>query len=122
MKSEAASRSLGDIDVQDVHGIKLVTQKMKDVDMNQLRDLGDQIKNQIGDGLVVLVSEMNGKVNLMVTATDGAVKSGIHAGNLIRELAPVIGGGGGGRPGMAQAGGKNPAGIDTLLAKVKELI
>ena len=122
LKSEAAKASLGDIQVQDVHGTRLVTQKLKDVDMNRLRDLGDEIKTKIGEGVVVLVSEMGGKVNLMVTATDEAVKNGAHAGNLIKQLAPLIGGGGGGRPNMAQAGGKDPSGIDGLLSKVSELL
>ena len=122
MKSEAASKSLGEIQVKNIHGINVVTQKLSGVDMNQLRDLGDKIKSQIGDGLVVLVSESDGKVNLMITATDGAIGSGVHAGNLVKQLAPLIGGGGGGRPNMAQAGGKNPSGIDELLTKVTELI
>jgi len=122
MKSEAAKASLGDIQAQDVNGIRLVTQKLKDVDMNRLRDLGDEIKTKIGEGVVVLVSDMGGKVNLMVTATDEAVKKGAHAGNLIKQLAPMIGGGGGGKPTMAQAGGKDPSGIDALLKKVSELL
>ena len=122
MKSEAAKASRGDIQAQDVNGIRLVTQKLKDVDMNRLRDLGDEIKTKIGEGVVVLVSDMGGKVNLMVTATDEAVKKGAHAGNLIKQLAPMIGGGGGGKPTMAQAGGKDPSGIDALLKKVSELL
>ena len=122
MKSEAARESLGSIDVQEIGGKKLVTQRLKDVDMNQLRDLGDQIKEKIGEGLVVLVSEAEGKVNLIVTATQGAIEQGVHAGNIVKAIAPLIGGGGGGRPNMAQAGGKNPAGIDELFAKVKELL
>ncbi|MBQ9031717.1 MAG: alanine--tRNA ligase [Parasporobacterium sp.] len=122
MKQEAAKQSLGDIEVQEIHGVKLVTQKLSNVDMNQLRDLGDSIKNQIGEGLVVLVSESDGKVNLIVTATDGAVSQGVHAGNIVKAIAPLIGGGGGGRPNMAQAGGKNPSGIDALMEKVRELI
>lgn len=122
MKSEAAKASLGDIQAQEINGIRLVTQQLKDVDMNRLRDLGDEIKSKIGDGVVVLVSEIGGKVNLMVTATDEAVKKGAHAGNLIKQLAPLIGGGGGGKPTMAQAGGKDPSGIDALLKKVPDLL
>ena len=122
MKSEAAKESLGAVEVQEINGTALVTRKLKDLDMNQLRELGDQIKDQIKEGLVVLVSETEGKVNLIVTATDGAVKKGVHAGNIIKQVAPLIGGGGGGRPNMAQAGGKNPSGIDALMEKVKELL
>ena len=122
MKSEAAKESLGAVEAQEINGTKLVTRKLSGLDMNQLRELGDQIKDEIKEGLVVLVSETEGKVNLIVTATEGAVKKGVHAGNIIKTIAPLIGGGGGGRPNMAQAGGKNPSGIDALMDKVKELL
>lgn len=79
--------------------------------MNGLRDLGDQLKDKLGEGVVVLLSAKDGKVNMVAMATDGAVKAGAHAGNLIKGIAALVGGGGGGRPNMAQAGGKNPAGI-----------
>jgi alanyl-tRNA synthetase len=78
--------------------------------MNGLRNLGDQLKDKIGEGVVVIASVMDGKVSLMATATDEAQKKGAHAGNLIKAIAGLVGGGGGGRPNMAQAGGKNPAG------------
>ena len=84
--------------------------------------LGDQMKEKLGEGVVVLASANDGKVNLMVTATDGAMKQGAHAGNLIKAIAGCIGGGGGGRPNMAQAGGKNPAGIAEALAKAAEVL
>ena len=71
---------------------------------------------------VILASDMGGKVNLIVTATDDAVKAGAHAGKIIKEAAALVGGGGGGRPNMAQAGGKNPAGIPEAVAKVKEIL
>ena len=90
--------------------------------MDQLRELGDQIKDKIGEGVVVLASAMDGKVNLIVTCTQGAMDKGAHAGNIIKAIAPIVGGGGGGRPNMAQAGGKNPAGIDEALEKVKTLL
>ncbi len=61
-------------------------------------------------------------MSLMATATDGAQKQGAHAGNLIKAIAGLVGGGGGGRPGMAQAGGKNPAGIEAAIAKVEEVV
>ena len=67
-------------------------------------------------------SAVEGKVNLMATATDSAQKKGAHAGNLIKAIAGLVGGGGGGRPGMAQAGGKDPSGIDTAIAKVAEVV
>ena len=82
----------------------------------------DQLKEKLGEGVVVLASAADGKVSLMATATDGAMKAGAHAGNLIKAIAVCVGGGGGGRPNMAQAGGKNPAGIDEALAKVTEVL
>ena len=91
-----------------------------DADMNNLRSLGDQLKEKLGEGVIVLASASEGKVSLMATATDGAQKKGAHAGNLIKAIAGLVGGGGGGRPNMAQAGGKNPAGIDAALEKAYE--
>ena len=90
--------------------------------MNGLRNLGDQMKEKIGEGVVVLASANDGKVTLLAMATDAAMKKGAHAGNLIKEIASLVGGGGGGRPNMAQAGGKNPAGIDEALKKAKEVV
>lgn len=125
LKSKAAKDALGDVmdQVQDVKGVKLLAVKVADVDMNGLRELGDQLKEKLIDGVVVLLSEKEGKVNLIAMATDGAMAKGAHAGNLIKGIASLVGGGGGGRPNMAQAGGKNPAGMDeaiTACAKVLE--
>ena len=124
LKSKLANDSLGDVmnQVVEVGGIKVLAAKVSDVDMNGLRDLGDQLKGKLGEGVVVLASAQGDKVSLMATATDGAQKAGAHAGNLIKAIAGLVGGGGGGRPNMAQAGGKNPAGIDAALAKVVEVI
>ena len=122
IKSASAKDALGDIQAEEVNGINLVTRKLENIGMDQLRELGDQIKDKIGEGVVVLASEMDGKVNLIVTCTQGAMDKGAHAGNIIKAIAPIVGGGGGGRPNMAQAGGKNPAGIDEALDKVKTLL
>jgi alanyl-tRNA synthetase len=124
LKKKEASKSLGDVmdQVVEIKGVKLLAQKLDNVDMNGLRELGDQLKDKLGDGVVVLASAYEGKVNLMVTATDGAIKSGAHAGNLIKAIAGKVGGGGGGRPNMAQAGGKNPAGIDEALTEAKTVL
>ncbi len=121
LKSAAAKEALGDLTNQivDVKGVKLLSAKLDNVDMGSLRDLGDSLKDKIGDGVVALISTNDGKVNIVVMATDSAVKAGAHAGNLIKAVAPIVGGGGGGRPNMAQAGGKNPAGVDDALAAVK---
>lgn len=124
LKSKAAKEALGDVmdQVKEVNGVKLLATKVSGVDMNGLRDLGDQLKGKIGEGVVVLVSENDGRVNLVAMATDAAVNKGAHAGNLIKEIAPIVGGGGGGRPNMAQAGGKNPAGIDECVAKALDVL
>ena len=113
LKSKEAQAALGDVmdQVKEIKGVKLLATAVKGVDMNGLRDLGDQLKTKLGEGVVVLVSEADGKVNLVVMATDEALAKGAHAGNLVKAIAPKVGGGGGGRPNMAQAGGKNPAGI-----------
>ena len=102
--------------------MKFLATAVDGVDMNGLRDLGDQLKSNLGEGVVVLASSNEGKVNLIVMATDGAMKQGAHAGNLIKAIAPCVGGGGGGRPNMAQAGGKNPAGIQEALEKAAEVL
>ena len=124
LKAKAAQDAMGDVmnQVVEVNGVKLLATKVEGVDMNGLRDLGDQLKDKLGEGVVVIASANDGKVNLMATATKGALDKGAHAGNLIKAIAGLVGGGGGGRPNMAQAGGKNPAGIDDALAKAKEVL
>ena len=124
LKSKAAKEALGDVmdQVVEVNGVKLLATKVSGVDMNGLRDLGDQLKAKIAEGVVVLMSDLDGKVNMVAMATDGAMKKGAHAGNLIKGIAALVGGGGGGRPNMAQAGGKNPAGIDEAIKKSAEIL
>ncbi|SHJ23132.1 alanine--tRNA ligase [Hespellia stercorisuis] len=124
LKSKQAQDSLGDVmnQVTEVGAVKLLAAQVDGVDMNGLRDLGDQLKGRLESGVVVLASGNDGKVNLMVTATEDAIKAGAHAGNLIKAIAGCVGGGGGGRPNMAQAGGKNPAGIPEALNKAKEIL
>ena len=122
LKNKAANEALGDVlnQAEDVNGVKFLAVKLNDVDMNELRNLSDDLKSKIGSGVVVLASAMGSdKVNLIVTATDDIVKAGVHAGNIIKSAAPCVGGGGGGRPNMAQAGGKNPAGIPDAIAQAK---
>lgn len=124
LKSKAAKDALGDVmdQVQEVKGVKLLASKVAGVDMNGLRELGDQLKEKLGDGVVVLISEKEGKVNLIAMVTEGAMAKGAHAGNLIKGIAALVGGGGGGRPNMAQAGGKNPAGIDDAIAESAKVL
>lgn len=124
LKSKAAKDALGDVmnQVKEVKGIKLLATSVSGVDMNGLRDLGDQLKAKIGEGVIVLISDCDGKVNMVAMATQGAMDKGAHAGNLIKGIAALVGGGGGGRPNMAQAGGKNPAGIPDAIAKCEEVL
>ncbi len=124
LKSRMAQDAVGDVmdQVKEVKGVKLLAAEVDGVDMNGLRDLGDQLKEKLGDGVVVLASANEGKVSLMATATEGAMKKGAHAGNLVKGIAGCVGGGGGGRPNMAQAGGKNPSGIKDALEKAAEVL
>ena len=124
LKSKLANEAVGDVmdQVQEIKGVKFLGIKVADVDMNGLRNLGDQMKEKLGDGVIVIASVADGKVNLMATATDSAVKAGAHAGNLIKAIAGLVGGGGGGRPSMAQAGGKNPAGVEAALAEAAKVV
>ena len=117
LKSKLAQGALGNVmdKVTEVKGVKLLATSVEDVDMNGLRELGDQLKEKLGDGVIVLASNNGGKVCLMAMVTDGAQKKGAHAGNLVKGMAQIVGGGGGGRPNMAQAGGKNPARIPEAI-------
>ena len=124
LKSKLAQNALGDVmdKVQEIKGVKLLAAAVPEVDMNGLRELGDQLKEKLAEGVVVLASAKGGKVSLLAMATDGAQKAGAHAGNLIKAVASIVGGGGGGRPNMAQAGGKDASRIDEAIAKAAEVL
>ncbi len=124
LKAKLANNSLGDVmdQVVEVKGIKLLASKVTDADMNGLRNLGDQLKEKLGECVILLASANADKVNLIAMATEGAMEKGAHAGNLIKEVAVLVGGGGGGRPNMAQAGGKNPSGIEAAIAKAASVV
>ncbi|SEW27592.1 alanine--tRNA ligase [[Clostridium] fimetarium] len=125
LRNKIAKESLGDVlaDVQEIKGVKFLATKLADVDMNSLRTLGDQLKDKISSGVILLASSQgNDKVNIIAMATDDVIAKGAHAGNLIKGIASIVGGGGGGRPNMAQAGGKNAAGIDEMLSKASEVL
>ncbi|MGI6011042.1 MAG: alanine--tRNA ligase [Ruminococcus sp.] len=124
LKSKMAQDSLGDVmdKVTEIKGVKVLASSLADVDMNGLRDLGDQLKEKLGEGVVVLISSTGGKVNMMATATKGALDKGVHAGNLIKAVAACVGGGGGGRPQMAQAGGKDVSKIPEALQMVSTVL
>ena len=121
LKRKEAQKSLGDLSetAKDVNGTKLIAASLKGVDMNGLRDLCDTMKQKEKNAVIVLVSDNGDKAQLVVMADAEAVKKGAHAGNLVKQIAPKIGGGGGGRPDMAQAGGKNPSGIADALKEAE---
>lgn len=106
----------------EIGGVAVLAAEVKDMDGNALRTLGDQLKQKLGSGVVVLASGKDSKVNLMAMATDDVVKKGVHAGNIIKAAAAVCGGGGGGRPNMAQAGGKDASKIADALEKAKAVV
>lgn len=106
----------------EIGGVAVLAAEVKDMDGNALRTMGDQLKQKLGSGVVVLASGKDGKVNLMAMATDDVVKKGAHAGNIIKAAAAVCGGGGGGRPNMAQAGGKDASKIADALEKAKAVV
>ena len=124
LKAKAAKEALGDVmdNVVEIKGVKLLAASVDNVDMNGLRDLGDQLKAKLGQGVIVLLSNAGGKVNMIAMATEEALSKGAHAGNLIKGIAGKVGGGGGGKPGMAQAGGKNPAGIPDCIAEAAKVL
>ena len=124
LKNKLAKDSMGNVldQVKEVKGVKLIAAQADGADMNGLRTLGDQLKEKLGDGVVVLASVTDGKVNLMASATESAIKKGAHAGNLIKGIAGLVGGGGGGRPGMAQAGGTNPDGVAAALKEAETVL
>lgn len=105
-----------------INGVNLVTYNVENMDMNSLRDLGDKIRDRLESCLVVLASIKDGKISFVAMATKDLIEKGIHAGNIIREVAKVTGGGGGGRPDMAQAGGKDPSKVDEALNIVSTIV
>ena len=123
LKAKLAGNSLGEVlsSVKEIAGIAVLAASVKDVDGNGLRNLGDQLKDKLGECLLLLACVADGKVSLMAMATDQAVSKGAHAGNLIKAVAGCVGGGGGGRPNMAQAGGKDPSGIPAAIEKAYEI-
>lgn len=107
---------------EEIDGINLITYKSSNMDMNALRNLGDELKNDLGSGVIVLGSVSDGKVFFLSMATEDMKNKGIHVGNIIKEVSQVTGGNGGGRPDMAQAGGKDANKIDQALNLVPTLI
>lgn len=117
LKSKLTQGAEGDIlaSAKELNGVKVISYALENIDANALRDLGDKLRSKLGTGVVILLSAAGDKVNLIAMATKDAVEKGIHCGKIIKEVATVVGGGGGGRPDMAQAGGKNPAKINEAV-------
>lgn len=107
---------------EDINGISVICAKAPDLDTNALRDMGDKIKDKEPSSVILLISAVNGKVNLVAMATDDAVKKGANAGLIVKSAASACGGGGGGKPNMAQAGGKDPSKISEALNSAFETI
>lgn len=120
LASKLANQQASDVfkDVKVVNDVKYIAAKVQVKDMNQLRQLADQWKQKAISDVLVLATENDDKVNLLAAVSSNGLEKGIKAGDLIKAIAPKVGGGGGGRPDMAQAGGKNPAGIPDALNEV----
>lgn len=124
LKSQLASNSTGDLlnNAENINGVKTIVASIDAEGINDLRKTGDALKEKIESGVIVLASSSNGKVNFIAMATKDLLSKGIHCGNIVKEAAKVTGGGGGGRPDMAQAGGKNPEKIEEALIVIKDVL
>lgn len=125
--NESLTAKLGNIEAgnlvsqaKEINGISVLAAKVQAADMNNLRNMADDLKQKLGSCVLVLGSVHEGKVNLIAAVTKDLIEKGYHAGKLIKEVAAKCGGGGGGRPDMAQAGGKNPEKLDEALKYVHE--
>ncbi|MGI6211050.1 MAG: alanine--tRNA ligase [Anaerovoracaceae bacterium] len=124
LKKEAMSSGLDDLirDAKDINGVRLITKKFEDADIADLRQLSDEIRSK-EDSTVMVFATVNGpKVTMLVSVTDDLTGKGIHAGKLIKELAKEVGGGGGGKADMAQAGGKKPEGVENAFNLAEQLL
>lgn len=128
-ENESLAAKLGNIEarslvskVKEVNGITVLAEKVQASDMNNLRNMADDLKQKLGSAVVVLGSVNEGKVNLIAGVTDDLIKKGFHAGKAVKEVAAKCGGGGGGRPDMAQAGGKDPEKLESALQFVEEWV
>ncbi len=128
-ENESLAAKLGNIEagslaskVKDINGVPVIAARVQAADMNSLRNMADDLKQKLGSAVILLGSADNGKVNLIAGVTKDLIDKGYHAGKLVKEAASVCGGGGGGRPDMAQAGGKDPAKLDKALEIVEDWV
>ncbi|MBM7651739.1 alanine--tRNA ligase [Neobacillus cucumis] len=128
-ENESLAAKLGNIEAgnlvsnaKEIEGVTVLSARVQAADMNNLRNMADDLKQKLGSAVIVLGSAHDGKVNLIAAVTKDLIEKGYHAGKLIKEVASRCGGGGGGRPDMAQAGGKDPEKLDTALQFVAEWV
>ncbi|MCM3725232.1 alanine--tRNA ligase [Neobacillus cucumis] len=128
-ENESLAAKLGNIEAgnlvsnaKEIEGVTVLSAKVQAADMNNLRNMADDLKQKLGSAVIVLGSAHDGKVNLIAAVTKDLIERGYHAGKLIKEVASRCGGGGGGRPDMAQAGGKDPEKLDAALQFVNEWV
>ncbi|MES1035321.1 alanine--tRNA ligase [Bacillus pumilus] len=119
--SQAEAGSILD-KVKEIGGVKVLTEKVNAKDMNHLRTMVDDLKAKLGSAVIVLGAVQNGKVNISAGVTKDVIEKGLHAGKLVKQAAEICGGGGGGRPDMAQAGGKQPEKLEEALVTVEESV
>ena len=110
-------RSASDDDTREVKGVKVVARRVSGLEKGALRGLSDSLRDRLGSGIVVIASETDGRVSLVVAVTKDLTNR-IQAGRIVKEIAPIVGGAGGGRPDFAEAGGKDPSKIDALVEGV----
>ncbi|OKL38189.1 alanine--tRNA ligase [Domibacillus mangrovi] len=128
-ENESLSKKLSNIEagsltdqIQTINGVQLLAVSVQAPDMNTLRTMADELKQKVTPGIIVLVAEAEGKVNVVTAVTGDLTEKGYHAGKLVKEVAGRLGGGGGGRADMAQAGGKDPSKIDEALKCAEEWV
>lgn len=123
-KSDEISGSVDDIikSAKEIGGVKLITKRFEDTDVDQLRSISDAVKENADEVIMVFAAVNDGKVTFIVSVSEDLIGKGYHAGKLIKEIAAAAGGGGGGKANMAQAGAKDPSKVDAALAKAEELI
>ena len=123
LKKKSARSKLDDLveQARDVKGVRVVAARLSDVDRETMRELADVLRQKLGSGVIVLGSAEEGKVALVAAVTKDLVPK-LHAGKMVQSLARLVGGSGGGRPDLAEAGGKNPEKLNELLAAVPAII
>ena len=106
----------------EIKGVNLITNRYEGMDMDTLRQAADQLRDKLESGVVVLANVTDGKINIVATASKEAIDKGAHAGNIVREVAKIAGGKGGGRPNMARAGASDISKLDEALSAAKEIV